>query len=289
MNQRRMQLATVGFDSLRVLFVVWREPVSGARRTVGRLVRHCPPPGGVDGGGNLFEFAYTRGADQAADFTAFLAFPDLDRVYVFAELPPFFSNRLMSPRRPDYAAYVARIGLEPASDPVDILTRSGGSRATDTIELHGMPEVVVGAGGDVVCHRTWFLAHGFRHLSDLEQAAALSLRAGDALEARANPENPADANAVLLLEVDGRRVGFLPRYLAADVSGLGAPDGALGVTVAQVNPHPAPLTLRLLCRLDLKLPAGHTPFSGPMHRPRRADLAFDLAAAADPRTVAGSA
>lgn len=257
----------------RVLYVAWQEPESRAHRAVGRLVRTVDAEGE-----HLYEFAYTGGADEAIGFEPFQAFPDLDEIYRSRELLPFFTNRLMSPRRPDYPAHVARLGLTPASDPFDVLVRTGGARATDRIELFGLPEAIIEPGGDLVCHRTWFLAHGFRHLNAAEQEAALRLRTGDELEARPDPKNPVDPNAVLLLEVDHHRVGYLPRYLAADAPA----GGTLGVTVAQVNPHPAPQSLRLLCRLDLHLPAGHTPFSGPEHRPRRAEDAHEL----HPRTAA---
>lgn len=278
-----------GFTSRRTLFVVWQEPVSRARRTVGRLIRHLDASASDGDRQNVFEFAYTRGADEAAGFEPFIAFPHIDRVYTSNELPPFFANRLMSPRRPDHARHVSRLGLRPKSDPFDVLARTGGRRATDSIELYGTPVAVVEPGGHIVCQRTWFLAHGIRRLNEEEQAALRNLRPGDALTAQPNSGNPEDDNAMLLLRSGGHRVGYLPRHLAADVAEREGFLDLLGVTVVQVNPPPSPEVQRLLCQLDLKLPAGHTPFSGPMHRPRRADLAFDLAAAADPRTVAGSA
>ena len=212
-----------------------------------------------------------------------MAFPRLDRVYASDELPPFFANRLMSPRRPDHARHVARLGLDAASDPFDVLARTGGSRATDSIELYGVPVAVVEPGGDTVCHSTWFLAHGTRHLDAEEQATLLKLQSGEPLTAQPNPSNPHDRNAMLLLRVGGHRVGYLPRYLAADVAERDGFEDLLGVTVVQVNPPPAPEVQRLLCRLDLRLPAGHRPFTGPMHRPRRPELATDLGPALERR------
>lgn len=45
----------------------------------------------------------------------------------------------MSSRRPDYPQYLSALGLEHA-DPVELLARTGGRRATDTIQVVPAPD-----------------------------------------------------------------------------------------------------------------------------------------------------
>lgn len=247
----------------RVLFVAWPEPDTRAYRVVGRLLR-------VEwGDGHHFEFAYTRGADTAKQFTPFMAFPELDRVYRSDTLFPFFSNRLMSPKRPDHGDLLQRLGLDVHdADPFDVLVRTSGVRATDSVELFGMPELVFGDTGETVCYDTHFLAHGFRYLKPEEQEAVAALVPGERLTCRPEPENPADRNAMLLVQVRGVKVGYLPRYLAPDAGTLHNLCDYLSVTVDQVNAPPAPTSQRLLCRLSSCVPAGFAPFAGPDYHPR---------------------
>ena len=88
--------------------------------------------------GGRFEFAYIAAATEAQGFgfLPFVAFPEIERVYVAPELPAFFNNRVLQPGRPDYPQHLAELGLESATaTPVAILARSGGRRVTDPLEL----------------------------------------------------------------------------------------------------------------------------------------------------------
>jgi len=82
-----------------------------------------------------FEFRYLRGAETDPDFRPFIGFPDLHRLYRSTEQFPFFENRLMSRGRADYSAYLGSLGLAHNADPFEVLARSGGRRATDTVEV----------------------------------------------------------------------------------------------------------------------------------------------------------
>src|SRR5690606_36666105 len=51
-------------------------------------------------------------------------FPDLDEVYRCAELPPLFSNRVMSPSRPGFRAHLAEFALSVQdNEPFTVLAR----------------------------------------------------------------------------------------------------------------------------------------------------------------------
>ena len=61
-----------------------------------------------------FRFRYTGGAEVAereAGFPALMDFPDMHKDYRSRELFPMFRNRVIMPGRPDFADYIARLGL----------------------------------------------------------------------------------------------------------------------------------------------------------------------------------
>ena len=263
-------------EHFRALFVAWQEPESRRYHVVGRLTR-----GTVLDYPELYEFVYTRGALEAADggFEPLLAFPSpatgLNRfggVFRSLALFPFFANRIMSPRRPDYEAYIASLGLtrEEAADPMTQLARSGGARATDPFELFPMPEIREESDG--VCYEFLFFVHGFRHLTPEEQHRVLQLRVGDELCCHPEPENPVDPAAILVLTVDGVRAGWIPRYLAPDVGDLCEACDYVTAQVAQVNPSAA-TPQRLLCRLTTCVPVGAVPFVSEPFEPIPAEAA----------------
>lgn len=69
-------------------------------------------------------------------FHAFPAFPDTDVLYRSDTLFHFFANRVMSPRRPDFDDYLEALGLTRGeSNPIELLARSGGQRATGSVQV----------------------------------------------------------------------------------------------------------------------------------------------------------
>jgi hypothetical protein len=246
-------------QAIRAIFVAWQQPQSRQYYPIARLV---PDVGDEH---DLFEFAYVQGAQDAITegFQPFLAFPDLLGVYRSRELFPFFTNRLMSHKRPDFPDHVRRLGLDTQADPMLILARSGGTRATDSIELFALPvwDETIG------CYRAFFWMHGFRHLEPDNQTRVLALQPGDELLAQPEPTNAWDANAIRLLSPDGVFVGYVPRYLTSDAIHLLSSCVEFHVVVEQVNQDPAPAQQRLLCRLDSCWPPDFEPCSQPAYRP----------------------
>ncbi|HEY1755207.1 MAG TPA: hypothetical protein VGG72_07395, partial [Bryobacteraceae bacterium] len=114
---------------MRTLFLAWQDPKSRQGYPVGRL----------DSSNQLYSFRYTKGAEQAATAAGFqplASFPELRTVYVSEQLFPLFTNRVLRQSRPEYGDYLKWLSV-PASerDPVVILSRSGGQRVTDTLEV----------------------------------------------------------------------------------------------------------------------------------------------------------
>jgi hypothetical protein len=212
-----------------------------------------PVPGGAG-----FEFAYVHGARDASKFgfLPFLNFPELGQVYWSDELFPFFANRVISPSRPDFATYVTRLGLDPkTADVMTILARSGGVRATDSLELFPLP----GRDMQTGCYQAHFLVHD---LPAAAQGRIEVLHKNEFLKPFLDL-----AGGISLVTEDDVLVGYLPTYLLGDAWKLVDACKYLEVVVEQVNPPPAPTQQRLLCNLRSCWPAGFVPFDGSTFRP----------------------
>ncbi|MEQ4722738.1 HIRAN domain-containing protein [Nonomuraea sp. B19D2] len=187
-------------------------------------------------------------------FRPLLGFGDLERRYESATLFPLFNQRLMSPRRPDYDAYLTVLGLPDGSPPLAVLGRSGGRRAGDAIFL--VPEPQVDENGRTC---TFFFVHGLRHVEGAESRISM-LREGDALELRDDPTNPVNRQALLVTR-EGGELGWVPDLLLDYVHHV-RDTGDIAIRVAQVNGADAPPNLRLRVRLDGSVPCGYVPFRG---------------------------
>jgi uncharacterized protein YegP (UPF0339 family) len=228
---------------VRRLFVAWQDPTTRSITPVGCLTRRQ----GSDG--DTFVFYYLRRVRQLPHFRPFVGFPALDQTYESASLFPFFENRIMPRTRDDYGDYVEMLGLSVEADPFEILARSEGRRATDTIEVFPEPNL---DNGTVTCR---FLVHGVRHIAGAHDAID-DLRVGEALYVLPDPLNEFDEQAVLLRTGDYRLVGYLPAYLTSlihrplNAYGL----DAVRVNVAHIGDRSGPSHLRLLCTLAARWP-----------------------------------
>lgn len=129
----------------RILYVAWQSPETRRFLPVGCLVA-CE---GSEGEG--FEFAYIQSAQEASaeGFRPFRNFPDLRRAYRSDDLFPIF------------AKHVGYFRLNPeTADGIDLLSRSGGQRATDSRMVFPVPVFDIDADD----YSTYFLCHGIRHL-----------------------------------------------------------------------------------------------------------------------------
>ena len=237
------------------LFVNWQDESTRRIFPVGRLLSLT---------GGSFEFAYIAAAKeaQAFGFVPFVAFPELERVYVAAELPAFFKNRVLQPGRPDYPQHLAELGLDSATaTPMTILARNGGRRVTDPLEL--VAEFVPAATEDRL--EAHFFARGIRHFPGAEEAVT-HLAPGDRLTLRPEPENTFNPKALLLACSEQRSVGYVPDYLADDLNELTLRDPSLLIEVVRMNPAPSPSQQRLLCRLSVS-PTAARPHRGQRFEP----------------------
>lgn len=229
------------------------------------------PIGRLEGLNGLYTFTYTKGAEQAhleVGFEPLTSFPELHTIYQSERLFPMFSNRLLPHSRPEYSDYLQWLSIsKDDGEPFAILSRSGGRRVTDTLEVFPGPER--NEGGEYEIH---FLAHGLSHLPEESVRRANQLQPGELLLAMHDMQNPKDPDAVALrtaeaVDRDMYLIGYCPRYLRQDILWLLHEKRSLRITVKRVNFPPAPVQFRVMCSAIMDWPEGRSPFSSSAYDP----------------------
>jgi hypothetical protein len=252
-------------STIDTLYVVWQDPHTGRYFLVGRLRAIGTSEEEV------YEFAYTKGvlAARSSGFEPFLAFPDVGKEYFSTRLFPFFANRLLPLSREDYPESIERLGLSPdTASPIEVLARSGGRRATDSIELFAPPHSQESSDEQVRVLEYFFLVHGIRHMKDCARLMiGKNLHTGDSLFIVHDLQNRVDPKALVLRTSDYCCIGFIPRFLIGDVWALLENEEQVTVTLEQLNPPPAPIQQRILCRLSAIVRNHFFPCSGEDFQP----------------------
>ena len=231
---------------MKSLFLAWQAQ-NRAWFPVGRL--------DADVTHHHYYFGYTKGAMQAHETLGFAplpAFPDFQQRYESSELFPLFQNRVMNAGRKDFAAYLASLDL-PADEtnPIEILAVSGGERQTDSLEV--FPRIQPKADGSFRCR---FFVHGWRHMTPIAQARALSLQPEEKLGVCLELNNPVAPVAIMLTSLDYSFVGWTPRYLVPDFLKALSNEPKLSAKVVRVNADDVPANRRVLVELSGTVPSG---------------------------------
>jgi hypothetical protein len=237
---------------MKALYIAWQDPQTRLWHTVGRLSRE----------NNVYRFAYTQGALASPRFKYLGRMRDLHQSYLSRDLFPLFSNRILDRSRPEYPDYVRWLAIAPAEqyDPMRLLARSGGKRATD--ELCVYPHSEINARGEI---ELFFLSHGLRYLDPSALQHIDKLQSGDRLTLRRENDNAYDRFALLLETEEPVTVGYCPRYLSRDLCRV-MEKTSVQLTVERVN-RDAPIQFRLLCRAVFTPPSGFEMFADDEHLP----------------------
>jgi HIRAN domain len=238
---------------MNALFVAWRSGDSNNGK--------WGPVGRLDRDGQTYRFCYTRGARTLQGFQPFPEMKDLEQVYESEELFPLFSNRLLSPSRPEYEAFLTWSGFDPNNppDPIAILAVTEGRRQTDSIEVFPCP-----IPDEQGCYLNKFFLHGVRWMPPAAIERMGRLKADEPLFMMWDAQNAHDPYAVALRTVEERTmIGYVPRYLAEDVWKLMQGCDVQGINLfAQKVNKDAPAQLRVLCRMHACWPEGFEPCKG---------------------------
>ncbi|KQZ95741.1 hypothetical protein ASD74_13185 [Rhizobium sp. Root564] len=236
---------------MREFFMNWQDPETRRWLPVAKLIS-------VDG---YYIFGYTEGARVSENFKPFGSMNDLSSLYVSDELFPIFANRVMNEKRPEYRRYMDWADLGLSSDPLSLMARVGGVRATDQLQVFPVPERTLEGK-----YRTVFFLHGISHMPPESVARIAGLTKGDNLFPMLDVQNPFDHNAVCLRTADPAMIlGYCPRYIAPDLRVLAEDQSAfVSVTVKKVNLD-APAQFRLLCEAVCTWPEHFVPCSSNEH------------------------
>ena len=237
-------------ESVKNIFVVWQDTKSKKQFPVGQLTY-------IHNNHEAYQFNYIHGVTEAISygFQPFPGFPELDATYVSTDLFPFFQNRILLPARDEYEAFVTSLGLSPSeAKPTDILARSGGRRATDTIEIFAPAEIIENNEKDYNIARYYFLLHGLSHMKECAQDLATDMvKEGDRIFMMHDIQNPVDGKAMLLRTGDYCSIGFIPRYLLSDMWILVTLHRDLFFYVYKINRPPSPIQQRIVCIAEAKV------------------------------------
>lgn len=232
---------------MKALFVAYQDSGSRMWTPVARLTHD----------GKSYHFAYTYGAKDIPNFVPFGRMLNLDAEYVSEQIFPLFANRLLPKSRPEYKDYLNWLGLNEVShDALEELARTGGLRATDTLELIPCPEPTSSNQFE-----TYFFCRGLSHLPSESQSRTLTLSAGSQLYLMQDIQNINDDMALLLRTDEPiTLVGYVPRYYSAEFSRLInlAGEKTIKVTVEKVNLD-APIQYRILCKVTAPWPTQFQP------------------------------
>ncbi len=231
-----------------VLILAWQNPHNRAWIPVGRLQYK----------NNKYIFKYTIGAKRTKDFVPFARMTDLDNSYESEELLPIFQNRLLSKSRPEYNDYLNWLNWEKDNiSPFDELARTGGIRATDSLQLFPVPEEKNKK------YEVMFFIHGIRHLAPSCVERVNHLNQGDKLYLMRDIQNTFDPRA-LALKIDNppEIVGYCPKFFVQDFGKLIDTNGPqnVEVSVIKVNVN-SPLQFKLLCKFSTPWPSKFVPFN----------------------------
>ncbi len=242
----------------KTLFLAWQDKVSSRQWfPIGRL--------DADLGRFTYRFRYTGGAVRAqaeAGFPLLIEFPELEWDYRASQLFPLFRNRVINRRRPDMGNYLRALDLTEGADPFEILSTSGGYRATDAYEV--FPKLVKGPDGSFKCR---FFLHGWRHVNRGAQKRLQALTPAERLYVTLELTNPNTRLAVQIQTTDYHMIGWAPRYLVGDLAqAMTERPRDYDASVVRVNPQPAPSKQRVLIEMRGKWD-GYEPMEGDDYRP----------------------
>jgi hypothetical protein len=233
---------------MKALYIAWQDPQTRYWYTVGRLSRE----------NGMYCFIYTQGALKSQRFKYLGRMHDLRQIYWSHELFPLFSNRILDSSRPEYPEYLQWLALDSKNqnDPLQLLARSGGKRATDELCVYPHPEI--NERGEI---ELFFLSHGLRYLNSSALERINQLQSGDHLMLCRENDNAHDRYALLLETEEPVTVGYCPRYLCRVME-----TSDVKLTVERVNQN-APIQFRLLCRAVFTPPLGFDMFADDEHQP----------------------
>lgn len=211
------------------LWLVWQNVETRQRYHVGSLL--------YEDGSYTFSYetkGYRRKLAEAVDngYRPHLAFPDTSKTYTSSTLFGPFARRLPDTRRPDYRLVLRDLGLSSECTEMDILRATGGILATDSYEF--VSPILV---EDNYFDLDFFVA-GWRYYDGDQEID--QLRAGDDVEFSLDPYNDHDHKAVVVMSVNGKKLGFIPAFYSGWMFEVIAKGCKYKAKVESIHPQAVP-------------------------------------------------
>lgn len=194
-------------DGKDYLYLIWKSEQSRKQYIVGQLVKN-----------GQYEFQYCEEVQSAEKdgFTPLLCFSDLNKVYKAEKLFPIFASRLPDKKRKNIYDILQKYGLQ-EYDEYQLLKKSGARLPIDSLEFI---DPILDVEEDTT--RIFFMA-GVRHYLNCNGVSCLDaadITRGDEIYLKRELDNSYDYNAVQMLDISGKVLGYIPRYYSASVASL---------------------------------------------------------------------
>lgn len=237
---------------MKTLYIAWQDSETRLWHTVGRLKRE----------NGIYSFVYTKGAQTSPRFSYFGRMRDVNKKYYSIELFPLFANRILNSSRPEYPTYLKWLALdsEKKTEPMQLLARSGGRRATDQLCVFPFP--ATNENGEM---ELFFLAHGLRYLDETSLSRLTRLQTGEHLYFQREPNNDFDKYALIIETKENIKIGYCPRHLNRDFIKL-INETDIQLIVERLNLD-APIQFRLLCKAVFTPPPNMALFTDDEYQP----------------------
>ncbi len=240
----------------RQLYIAWQSHESRTWHTVG-LLTYSEQSGYV--------FQYVRGALDAQKedgFSGISAFPSFDEVYQSDHLFSFFSNRILSPSRPEYQELIRQVDLLPVGDTespdyvFDFLRRTRGWRATDSFEMFSPVQQFEGG------YRWDFFTRGVRHIDEALKEKWINEAPLEPLRPVLDCHNEHDPTAVIIMDRGHRPLGFVPGNYSSTIYDIVEHADDIQLTILQHNRDAQLDEKRFLLEMKASMPTDfHLPTS----------------------------
>ena len=187
-------------DGRDYIYLIWKDPVSRRNYIVGQLSKN-----------SQYEFSYGYEIKDAIakGFKLLIPFDNINRVYKSDTLFPTFSSRLPDSKRKGIEKILKKYGLK-EFDEYKLLKRSGARLPIDNLEF--IDPILEEYNGEV--KRVFHIA-GVRYYVGCDGFScnnAFHLEVGDRLNLELEQTNEFDKNAIKIMDIKGKHVGYLPRY-----------------------------------------------------------------------------
>lgn len=171
------------------------------------------------------------------------AFPDVNKLYDSPELFSFFAHRLPDARRSDYREALAPSRSEPGTHPFELLRNTRGRLATDQLSLEQAARETED-GMRVECNVAgWRFFEGDSILSELAPGVAVQLER--------EKSNRYDSNAVMVLSLSGRKLGYVPAFHSELVAEALSTGRGVRAEIVELKAPPAPSDERAKIRISI--------------------------------------